>query len=116
MLGRTAELGPLTKYITIWYDKLKDAISQRVTAIAKEYETRELTSTDGNKMLLLILASCLGSHFCSLDDHRVSLLTAVTPEKLVVIVSHEIVGSAFSKARSSVTQIASNIAEVRNSI
>jgi hypothetical protein len=54
-IGRAAELGPLTNFITDWYDKLRETLANRITKLARDYESRFDTTEEGIFPLFLCL-------------------------------------------------------------
>lgn len=46
-IGRAAELGPLTNFVTDWYEKLRDTLAERIANVARDYDSRSDTTEDG---------------------------------------------------------------------
>lgn len=46
-IGRSAELGPLTNFVTDWYERLRDVLAERIANVARDYDSRSDTTEEG---------------------------------------------------------------------
>eukprot|EP01125_Pyxidicula_operculata_P001714 TRINITY_DN1153_c0_g1_i2.p1 TRINITY_DN1153_c0_g1~~TRINITY_DN1153_c0_g1_i2.p1 ORF type:complete len:643 (+),score=114.58 TRINITY_DN1153_c0_g1_i2:60-1988(+) len=90
-LGRAAELVPVMSMTVSWFEDLRRLIEIKINQMVKEYESNKASS--------------------EVDDHRMSFLTSISPDKLAIITAHEILGANFQKSRVSLAVVGQAIGE-----